>query len=90
MGGVTLSLRRRTADTGNGRVSLSPREFLLLRHLMEQGQLCTRKELLAQVWGCTFDPGTNVVDVYVGRLRAKLGADIIETVRNVGYCLRTD
>jgi DNA-binding response OmpR family regulator len=49
--------------------------------------VCTRQELLADVWGMPFDPGTNVVDVYVGRLRAKLLADTIETVRNVGYRL---
>jgi DNA-binding response OmpR family regulator len=49
------------------------------------GDVCTREELLEQVWGYTFDPGTNVVDVYVGRLRAKVGADEIETVRSVGY-----
>ena len=89
VGGVTLDLRQRTADTGKVRVSLSPREFLLLEYLMrDQGQVCTREDLLAQVWGYTFDPGTNVADVYVGRLRAKLGADVIETVRNVGYCFR--
>jgi two-component system, OmpR family, response regulator len=89
VGGITLDLRRRTADTGNVRANLSSREFLLLRHLMEQrGRVCSREELLAHVWGYTFDPGTNVVDVYVGRLRAKLGAGTIETVRNVGYCFQ--
>ena len=51
------------------------------------GEVCTRDELLADVWGCPFDPGTNVVNVYVGRLRAKLGGTLIETVRNVGYAL---
>lgn len=91
VGGVTLDLRRRTADTGKVRVALSQREFLLLQSLMQQqGQVCTREELLAQVWGYTFDPGTNVVDVYVGRLRAKLGADVVETVRNVGYSFHID
>lgn len=55
-----------------------------------QGQVCSREELLPQVWGYSFDPCTNVVDVYITRLRAKLGAEVIETVRNVGYCLRTD
>jgi two-component system, OmpR family, response regulator len=86
-GGVTLDLQRRTVDGGKVSVSLSSREFLLLQHLMlQQGQVCSREELLAQVWGYTFDPGTNVIDVYVSRLRAKLGAGIIETVRNVGYC----
>ena len=85
-GPVTLDVMRRTADAGKGSVNLSEREFLLLRHLMRKvGEVCTREELLGEVWGYSFDPGTNVVDVYVGRLRAKLGAEIIETVRNVGY-----
>ena len=51
--------------------------------------MCSREELLASVWGFTFDPGTNVVDVYVRRLRSKIGDDQIETVRNVGYCYAT-
>jgi DNA-binding response OmpR family regulator len=85
-GRVTLELLRRVADAGDGPVSLSEREFLLLRYLMSHpGQVCSREELLGDVWGYWFDPGTNVVDVYVGRLRAKLGGDLIETVRNVGY-----
>jgi DNA-binding response OmpR family regulator len=84
--GVTLDLVRRVAEGGNGAVALSEREFLLLRHLMEhRGEVCTRPSLLADVWGYSFDPGSNVVDVCVGRLRAKLGAEVIETVRNVGY-----
>jgi two-component system OmpR family response regulator len=61
---------------------------LLLQHLMrKKGEVCSREELLADVWGFSFEPGSNVVDVYVGRLRSKLGADLIETVRNVGYRL---
>jgi DNA-binding response OmpR family regulator len=84
--GVTLDLTRRVADAGAGPVSLSEREFLLLEHLMRRdGEVCSRERLLADVWGYSFDPGSNVVDVCVGRLRAKLGADVIETVRNVGY-----
>lgn len=86
VGGLSLDLLRRAADVGRGPVSLSEREFLLLQHLMrKEGDVCTREELLADVWGYSFDPGSNVVDVYVGRLRSKLGADLIETVRNVGY-----
>ncbi|MGH2629562.1 MAG: response regulator transcription factor [Actinomycetota bacterium] len=86
LSGVTLDLVRRTADVGSGPVSLSEREFLLLRHLMQQrGRVSTRDQLLTEVWGYSFDPGSNVVDVCVGRLRAKLGAETIETVRNVGY-----
>ena len=86
LGGVTLDVVRRTADGGSGPVTLSEREFLLLRHLMQRrGDVATRQELITEVWGYTFDPGSNVVDVCVGRLRSKLGADTIETVRNVGY-----
>jgi DNA-binding response OmpR family regulator len=83
---VTLDLTRRVASSGAGNVTLSEREFLLLEHLMRRdGDVCTRQRLLADVWGYSFDPGSNVVDVCIGRLRAKLGADVIETVRNVGY-----
>ena len=67
-------------------MTLSEREFLLLEYLMRQdGDVCSRERLLADVWDYSFDPGSNVVDVCVGRLRSKLGADVIETVRNVGY-----
>ena len=87
IGRVVLDLRRREVDVGGGRVALSTREFLLLEHLMQKhNEVCPREELLAAVWGYAFDPGTNVVDVYVGRLRSKLGGQVIETVRNVGYC----
>lgn len=86
-GRLTLDLLRRSADVGNGPVALSEREFLLLQHLLERREeVCSREELLGAVWGYSFDPGTNVVDVYVRRLRAKLGSDVITTVRNVGYC----
>jgi DNA-binding response OmpR family regulator len=86
-GRLTLDLRTRTADVGGGVIGLSAREFLLLQHLVRRREdICTREELLCDVWGYSFDPGTNVVDVYVGRLRAKLGGDLIETVRNIGYC----
>jgi DNA-binding response OmpR family regulator len=68
-------------------VVLSQRELLLLEHLMRRaGDVCDREQLLTDVWGYAFDPGTNAVDVYVGRLRAKLSGELIETVRNVGYC----
>jgi DNA-binding response OmpR family regulator len=83
---VTLDLRRRIVEVDDRRVTLSEREFLLLERLMrEAGEVCSRERLLADVWGYSFDPGSNVVDVCVGRLRAKLGGDVIETVRNVGY-----
>jgi len=87
VGGVTLDTTRRTAEYQGRSAVLSEREFLLLEHLMRRaGDVCRREKLLADVWGYEFDPGTNVVDVYVGRLRAKLGVNLIETIRNVGYC----
>jgi two-component system, OmpR family, response regulator len=87
-GALSLDLVRRVAHGGRGPTGLSEREFLLLQHLMRRnGEVCSREELLADVWGFSFDPGSNVVDVYVGRLRSKLGAELIETVRNVGYRL---
>jgi two-component system OmpR family response regulator len=86
--GITLDIQHRVVDVGEGPVKVSEREFLLLRHLMvHAGEVCTRQEILSDVWGCSFDPGTNVVDVYVKRLRSKIGAYAIETVRNVGYCI---
>lgn len=86
-GSLRLDLHRRVAFTNGQRIQLSPREFLLLEYLMRKdGDVCTREELLASVWGFTFDPGTNVVDVYVRRIRSKVGEEVIETVRNVGYC----
>jgi len=88
-GALTLDLVRRVVDTGRGQVTLSERQFLLLQHLMRKGgEVCSREQLLADVWGLSFDPGSNVVDVCVGRLRSKLGGDIIETVRRVGYRLQ--
>jgi two-component system OmpR family response regulator len=85
-GSLTLDLTRRVAETAEKRATLSEREFLLLEYLMRQdGDVCSRERLLAEVWEYSFDPGSNVVDVCVGRLRSKLGGDVIETVRNVGY-----
>jgi two-component system OmpR family response regulator len=87
VGGVRLDLHRRVLRAGGRETLLAPREFILLEHLMRRAdEVCTRAELLADVWGYSFDPGSNVVDVCVGRLRSKLAGDLIETVRNVGYC----
>lgn len=89
VGPVTLDLQRHVAETGHGAVGLSSREFDLLLHLMRRaGTVCSREQLLLDVWDCPFDPGTNVVDVYIRRLRSKLGRDSIETLRNIGYSLR--
>jgi DNA-binding response OmpR family regulator len=89
VGELRLDTQRRTVSVGNQQTMLSHREFILLNHLMQRAdQVCSREELLADVWGYQFDPGSNVVDVYVRRLRSKLaGLRRIETVRNVGYCL---
>jgi two-component system OmpR family response regulator len=88
-GRVRLDLQRHVADAGSGDVQLSAREFVLLLYLMQRaGTVCAREQLLAEVWDTPFDPHTNVVDVYVRRLRRKLGANTIETFRNVGYALR--
>ena len=87
-GGVQLDLHRRRAVTAAGSVTLTEREFALLAHLMRRsGDVCTREELLHDIWNLDFDPGSNVVDVCVRRLRTKLRPDPpIETVRGVGYC----
>jgi two-component system, OmpR family, response regulator len=85
-GALRLDLHSHQAITDGKVVWLSARECALLAHLMRrEGHVCTRAELLTQVWGYSFDPGTNVVDVYVRRLRAKLGDQVVETVRSVGY-----
>ena len=91
-GPVALDMRLRQAVVNGAAVSLTFREFLLLQHIMRRaGQACTRSELLSDVWGLTFDPGSNVVDVCIRRLRAKLDhPDRIETVRNVGYRFADD
>jgi DNA-binding response OmpR family regulator len=86
--GIQLDLRRRALIAGGKRIELSQREFVLLAYLLDRkGEVCSRPELLDGVWDMAFDPGTNVVDVYVRRLRAKLGESSIETIRNVGYRL---
>jgi DNA-binding response OmpR family regulator len=85
-GGLGLDLVRREADSGSGPVPLAEREFLLLCELMRHaGQTVSKERLLSSVWQYQWDSGSNVVDVYVGRLRAKLGAQTIRTVRGKGY-----
>jgi two-component system copper resistance phosphate regulon response regulator CusR len=84
----TLDTQRRVAICGKVQIPLATREFLLLEHLARKhGDVCSREELLEGVWGYAFDPGTNVVEVCIGRLRHKLGGEVIETIRNVGYCI---
>ena len=85
-GRLTLDAGKLTADCGPGPVALTRLEFLVLRALIEQaGELVTKSDLLASVWGINFDPGSNIVDVCIRRLRAKLGFGLIETVRGEGY-----
>jgi two-component system copper resistance phosphate regulon response regulator CusR len=85
-GGLVLDLVRRRADVGSGPVPLADREFVLLQELLRNAGCTVSKErLLSSVWGYQFDPGSNVVDVYVRRLRAKLGKTVITTERGVGY-----
>jgi DNA-binding response OmpR family regulator len=85
-GRLTLDVVRRKADSGSGPVSLAEREFLLLQELMKNaGRTMSKGQLLAGVWGYRFDPESNVLDVYVRRIRAKLGPEVIRTVRGEGY-----
>jgi DNA-binding response OmpR family regulator len=85
-GGVRLDLRARTAAVGGRAVELSSREFKMAEFLMlNAGLAMSREQLLSHVWGYDFDPGSNVVDVYVGYLRRKLGSEVITTVRGMGY-----
>jgi DNA-binding response OmpR family regulator len=85
-GGVFLDLRTRQATVAGRQVDLSAREFTLAEiFMLNPGQVLSREQLLDHVWGYDFDPGSNVVDVYVGYLRRKFGAEAISTVRGMGY-----
>ncbi|UJA20015.1 response regulator transcription factor [Thermoleophilia bacterium SCSIO 60948] len=90
VGDVALDLRTRWADVAGDTIELSVREFELLRTFLEHpNQVLSREQLLSHVWGYDYDPGSNVVDVYVGYLRRKLGSKRLETVRGIGYRFRT-
>ena len=87
-GEITLDLRARRITVDGATLDLSAREFgLAEQFLRHPDQVLSREQLLSRVWGFDFDPGSNVVDVYVRYLRAKIGADRIETVRGMGYRL---
>jgi two-component system, OmpR family, response regulator len=87
-GDAALDLRTRQAIIGSTAVDLSKREFSLAEVFFRHpGQVLTREQLLSHVWGYDYDPGSNVVDVYVGYLRKKLGRDRITSARGMGYRL---
>jgi DNA-binding response OmpR family regulator len=94
--GLLLDGDTREVRFADGQVRLTDTEFRLLEHLMRRaGEVCRRQELLEHVWGYTFDPGSNVVDVFIRRLRHRLEAASgaatglepprIETIRGIGY-----
>ena len=86
--GIRMDLLDRRVSVDGRLVELSARQFELLEVLLRAGgQVLTRDQLLQQVWGLAFDPGTNVVDVYIGYLRRKIGPGRIQTVRGMGYRL---
>jgi DNA-binding response OmpR family regulator len=89
VGGICIDPLRREVTIDGRAVSLSAREFALLKAFADHpGQVLSRPELLSMAWGMDFDPQTNLVDVYVGYLRRKLGGPTIATVRGAGYCLQ--
>lgn len=88
-GSITLDLRTRRANVGGDLIELTAREFTMLEVLIRHcGQVLSREQLLSHVWGYGYDPGSNIVDVYIARLRRKLGGDIICTMRGMGYSVR--
>lgn len=87
-GDASLDLRTRRASIGNKTVELTAREFVLAETFFRHpGQVLSREQLLSRVWGYDYDPGSNVVDVYVGYLRRKLRPSLITSVRRMGYRL---
>ncbi len=87
-GGLTLDLLSRTVTIGERSVDLTAQECALAEvFLRSPQQMLSREELLSWVGGYTYDPGTNIVDVYVGYLRRKLGREVVQTVRGEGYRL---
>ena len=86
--GAALDLRTRCVQVGETDVELSAREFALAELFFRHpGQVLSREQILNNVWGYDFDPGSNIVDVYVGYLRKKLGPGAITSVRRMGYRL---
>jgi DNA-binding response OmpR family regulator len=86
--GWELDLRQRVARRGDETVELTQREFALARELFQSpSRVLSRTELANSVWGYDHDPDSNIVDVYVGYLRRKLGGEVVTTVRGMGYRL---
>lgn len=86
---IELDLRTRQVRAAYQLFDLSAKEFALTEmFLRHPGQILSRQQLLDHVWGYDYDPGSNIVDVYIGYLRKKLGSNLIETVRGMGYRLR--
>lgn len=93
VGDLTLDTLKRTAERGGRRIELTTREYQLLEYLMRSvGRVCSRMMILENVWDYNFDPGSNLVDVYVGRLREKIdgGSDVrlLHSVRGEGYVMK--
>jgi two-component system, OmpR family, response regulator len=93
VGDLTMNLLTREVTRGGAPIELAPREFNLLEHLMRSpGRVLTRVQICEQVWDYHFDPGTNLVEVYIQRLRKKVDAGaavkLIETIRGVGYRIK--
>lgn len=93
LGDLSLNLLTREVQRGGRRIELHPREFALLEYLLRSaGRVLTRAQIIERVWDYHFDTGTNVVDVYIQRLRRKLDdgfePKLLQTVRGVGYVLR--
>ena len=87
--GLELDLKTRRIRVNGTPVDLSAREFALAEEFIRHPeQVLSREQLLSRVWGLDYDPGSNVVEVYVRYLRAKIGADRIETIRGMGYRLK--
>jgi two-component system, OmpR family, response regulator len=93
VGPLRMDLMSRVVRCGDEELELTAREFSLLEYLARSpGRVYTRTQILEQVWNYDFDPSTNIVDVYIRRLRQKMGQhrDFLDTVRGVGYRLRND
>jgi DNA-binding response OmpR family regulator len=90
VGNIVLDLPKRQVRVGDRAIGLSSHEFILLDTFMRHpDQVLSQEDLLNYVWGYEYDPSSNIVNVYVGYLRKKLGNNLIETVRGMGYRLRT-